>query len=83
MPDPSHEHYTFLLFWSDEDDCYVAKLPEFGAAAFGDTPEEALREAQDALAGCIEVYRESGQPLPRVRSWMLTEIEPGGVVHCD
>ena len=34
--------YHVNLFWSDEDDCYVADVPDlFACSAFGDTPEEA------------------------------------------
>jgi predicted RNase H-like HicB family nuclease len=58
--------YSFNVQWSDEDDAYVATVPEFpGLSAFGDTPDEAIVEAQTALEGFIEVYEEDGCPLPK------------------
>ncbi|MBS1788999.1 MAG: type II toxin-antitoxin system HicB family antitoxin [Acidobacteria bacterium] len=57
--------YSFLLHWSDEDEGYIAKCPEFpGLSAFGETPDEAIAEAQVALELMIETYQEAGQPLP-------------------
>ena len=32
--------YHFNVFWSDEDGCYVADIPDLAfCSAFGDTPE--------------------------------------------
>ena len=36
--------YHINVFWSDEDGCYVADIPDLSyCSAFGDTPEEALK----------------------------------------
>jgi predicted RNase H-like HicB family nuclease len=60
------EKYSFSVLWSDEDDAYVATVPEFpGLSAFGGTPEEAIKEARTALEGFIEVYEEDGCVLPK------------------
>jgi len=57
--------YSINVQWSNEDDCYVATVPEFPAlVALGDTQEEALAEAKAALQGFIEIYQEDGLPLP-------------------
>jgi len=53
------------VFWSGEDDCYVADLPDFEyCSAFGDTPEEALAEVLIAKRGWLETARELGIPIP-------------------
>lgn len=58
-------NYQFNITWSVEDRAYIATCPEFyGLSAFGDTPEEALAEAQVALELFIETYKEDGVPLP-------------------
>lgn len=58
-------HYSYRIFWSDEDDCYFAVSPEFkNLSAFGDTPEGALKELKIALGESIELYMEEGWPLP-------------------
>jgi antitoxin HicB len=60
--------YSFTLHWSDEDEGYIVKCPEFpGLSAFGDTPDEAIAEAQIALELMIETYQESGYELPEPR----------------
>ncbi|MDQ4079024.1 MAG: type II toxin-antitoxin system HicB family antitoxin [Chloroflexota bacterium] len=57
--------YSFHVFWSDEDEAYIAIVPGFrGVSAHGETPEETLREIQVALAAVIEDYEEEGWPLP-------------------
>lgn len=58
--------YGFKIFWSDEDDAYIATCQEFpGLSAFGSTEEEALVEGKMALQLMIEAYQESGIPLPQ------------------
>jgi len=37
--------YLILVFWSDEDQAYIADIPDLKTgSAWGNTPEEALRE---------------------------------------
>ncbi|HEX9670676.1 MAG TPA: type II toxin-antitoxin system HicB family antitoxin [Thermoanaerobaculia bacterium] len=60
--------YHVNLFWSDDDDCYVADIPDlFACSAFGDTAEEALHEVQIAKHNWLEAARESGIPIPEPR----------------
>jgi antitoxin HicB len=57
--------YSINLMWSDEDESYVATIPEFpGLSVFGDTPEEAVEEAKIAAEGFMEVFKEDGRLLP-------------------
>ena len=59
------DRYTLQIFWSDEDEAFVAVCQEFpGLSAFGETREEALREAQIALDSMIETYLEKNISLP-------------------
>ena len=49
----------YFIFWSDEDGCFVALIPQLpGLSAFGDTPEEALKEALVAAGGMLKVLAE-------------------------
>lgn len=60
--------YHIDIFWSDEDQSYIANLPDFEyCSAFGDTPEEALKELLIAREGWLEVAREHGDPIPEPR----------------
>jgi len=57
--------YSINVVWSDEDNCFIATVPEFpGLSAFGDTKAEALKEAEIALCGFIEIHKEKKIELP-------------------
>ncbi|CAN5878834.1 type II toxin-antitoxin system HicB family antitoxin [soil metagenome] len=64
--------YAIQIFWSEEDEAFVAVCQEFpGLSAFGETREEALHETQIALDLMIEIYREKGISLPEPQSVLL------------
>jgi predicted RNase H-like HicB family nuclease len=60
--------YHINIFWSDEDECYVADIPDLEhCSAFGDTPEEALAEVLIAKGLWLEVAQEEGIAVPPPR----------------
>jgi predicted RNase H-like HicB family nuclease len=60
--------YHFNVFWSQRDACWVADVPDLkSCAAFGETPEEAILEAQVAIEGWLETAKASGLPIPEPR----------------
>ena len=60
--------YPIVIFWSDEDACWIADVPDLRyCSASGDTPEEALSEVLRAQEGWLEVAREHGDPIPAPR----------------
>ena len=57
--------YHINIFWSEDDDCYVADIPDLAfCSAFGSTPEEALAELRIARELWLEVAHEDGKPIP-------------------
>jgi antitoxin HicB len=61
--------YLVEVFWSDEDEGYVAVAPDLlGCSAFGETPEEAVREMQDAMASWLEACERMGRPIPEPKA---------------
>jgi predicted RNase H-like HicB family nuclease len=57
--------YEVIIYWSQEDGAYVAEVPQLaGCAAHGESQEEALRNAQDAIALWIETAQEFDDPVP-------------------
>ena len=57
--------YRFRVHYSEEDGGYIAFSPEFpGLSAFGETPEEAIRESETALELFLEAYSEKKKTLP-------------------
>ena len=60
--------YHINLFYSDEDEGYIADIPDLKyCSAFGTTPEEALREVQIAKALWLDAAREAGKAIPPPR----------------
>jgi predicted HicB family RNase H-like nuclease len=59
-------NYRRIVFWSDEDQEYVAICPAFGmgVSALAETPEAALTELHTVLGMVLESYAEHGDPLP-------------------
>ena len=60
--------YHINIFWSDEDQCYVADIPDLEyCSAFGDTAREALDQVEIAKAAWLATAREEGRPIPQPR----------------
>lgn len=58
------EKYPVHIFWSNEDDCYVALVDGLeGCIAHGDTHCEALNNLEEAYDGWMEVAEEIGTPI--------------------
>ena len=57
--------YHINVFYSDEDDGYIADIPDLQfCSAFGETPEAALSEVLKAKEAWLAVARETGQRIP-------------------
>jgi predicted RNase H-like HicB family nuclease len=64
--------YEVIIYWSDEDEVFVAEIPELsGCAAHGATQELALANAQEAIGLWIETAREFGDPVPEPKGRRL------------
>jgi predicted RNase H-like HicB family nuclease len=60
--------YHINVFYSDEDEGYIADIPDLKhCSAFGTTPEEAVREVLMAKSAWLEAARSAGKPIPRPR----------------
>jgi len=60
--------YHINIFYSDEDEAYVADIPDLThCSALGATAEEALREVAVAKAAWLESARSDGRPIPPPR----------------
>ena len=60
--------YHINVFWSDEDGCYVADIPDLAhCSAFGATPQEAVAEVMEAKEAWLDAAREASKPIPRPR----------------
>jgi predicted RNase H-like HicB family nuclease len=60
--------YHINVFWSEEDGCYIADIPDLKyCSAHGPTPEEALREVLVAKEAWLAARREHGDLIPEPR----------------
>ncbi len=57
--------YHINIFYSEEDGGYIADIPDLkSCSAFGSTPEEALREVENAKQAWLEAARAADKPIP-------------------
>lgn len=64
--------YEVIIYWSDEDEAFVAEVPELpGCAAHGSTQEAALASAQEAIRLWVETAEEFGDPVPKPKGRRL------------
>jgi len=57
--------YSLLIQWSEEDQFYLVTLPEFAEIAmqpctYGKTYEDAIANAQEAIAGYLKYCQAEG-----------------------
>jgi predicted HicB family RNase H-like nuclease len=59
------DKYCYTVAWSQEDECYIARVAELPSlAAHGDTQEDALQEVSRLVAYVVQDLEESGEPVP-------------------
>ena len=64
--------YEIILYWSDEDQAFIAEVPELaGCAAHGPTRQEAIANAETVIAEWIEAARELGRPIPEPKGRLM------------
>lgn len=60
--------YHINIFYSEEDEGYIADIPDLEAcSAFGETPEQALAALAQAKAAWLAAAQEAGKPIPPPR----------------
>ncbi len=57
--------YEIIIYWSDEDNCYLAEVPELpGCMADGGTYDDCLRNLELIIDEWIETAKELGREVP-------------------
>lgn len=60
--------YHINVFYSDDDEGYIADIPDLEAcSAFSSTPEAAVAAVNVAREAWLESAREEGKPIPPPR----------------
>lgn len=64
--------YEVIIYWSQEDDAFVAEVPQLpGCMAHGETQAAALENINAATALWIDTAREFGDPVPEPKGRRL------------
>ena len=64
--------YETIIYWSNEDDTFIAEVPELpGCMAHGDSQQEALSNAYDAIELWLDTAQEFGDPIPEPKGQRL------------
>jgi predicted RNase H-like HicB family nuclease len=64
----NQHHYHINIFWSDEDNAWIADVPDLRyCSAHGDSPAKALEEVEIAIELWLEAQVEAGRAIPEPR----------------
>jgi predicted RNase H-like HicB family nuclease len=64
--------YEIILYWSKEDQAFIAEVPELpGCAADGETYQAALANVEEVIREWIETAQSLGRPIPSPRGRLL------------
>jgi predicted RNase H-like HicB family nuclease len=64
--------YEIIIFWSTEDNAFVAEIPELpGCVAHGATHEKALANAKQAVQLWVDTAKDFGDPIPEPKGHRL------------
>jgi predicted RNase H-like HicB family nuclease len=71
------QHYPIQIFWSDEDNAFIAIAPDLeGCSAGGTTEIEALQELQIAMELWLEAAHQIAKPIPQPASFNFIQKKP-------
>jgi predicted RNase H-like HicB family nuclease len=71
-PMPADIKYEIILYWSKEDQAFIAEVPELpGCAADGSTYQEAVTNAERVIREWIATAQELGRPIPSPRGRLM------------
>lgn len=64
--------YEIIIFWSNDDKCFVAEMPELkGCVAHGDSQDEALNQVQSLATEWLKIANENGWIIPEVKGRLV------------
>jgi predicted RNase H-like HicB family nuclease len=64
--------YEIVIYWSEEDDAFIAEVPELsGCAGDGATYSEALANLDVIIQEWIETAKELGRPIPEPKGRLM------------
>lgn len=68
----SETRYEVIIYWSSEDQAFIAEVPELpGCTADGSTYESALANVRVVINEWIDTASSLGRPIPQPRGRLL------------
>ncbi|MBA2618482.1 MAG: type II toxin-antitoxin system HicB family antitoxin [Rubrobacter sp.] len=56
--------YRVEIAYSEQDEGYIARVPELGCSAWGETAEEVGHEVQGSIEAHLQALQKLGRPIP-------------------
>ena len=64
--------YEIIIYWSKEDDCFIAEVPELpGCKSDGTSYSEALQNAEIIISDWIETAKLAGRAIPEPKGKLM------------
>ena len=64
--------YEVIIYWSDEDQSFVAEVPELaGCAADGGSYQEVIADVEVVIEEWIGTAKELGRPIPEPKGRLI------------
>ena len=64
--------YEIIIYWSEEDEAFIAEVPELpGCAADGPTKHAALKNVDVVIEEWIETAKSFGRPIPKPKGRLV------------
>ncbi|MBM4055558.1 MAG: type II toxin-antitoxin system HicB family antitoxin [Planctomycetes bacterium] len=64
--------YEVIIYWSGEDEVFIAEVPELsGCAADGATYQKALANVEVIIQEWIETAKKLGRPIPQPKGRLV------------
>ncbi|MBI4488046.1 MAG: type II toxin-antitoxin system HicB family antitoxin [Deltaproteobacteria bacterium] len=64
--------YEIIIYWSDEDQAYIAEVPELpGCAADRPTYKQALANVEVVIQEWIDTAKELNRPIPQPKGRLM------------
>jgi predicted RNase H-like HicB family nuclease len=68
--------YEIILFWSEEDQAFIAQVPELpGCAADGETYQQALQNIEIIMKEWLDTAQRLGHEIPEPKQRSIIKAE--------
>lgn len=66
------DRYEIIIYWSEEDNAYIAEVPELpGCMAHGESHESAVKNVKDAIQLWIKTAKKFNDFIPKPKGRRL------------